>query len=82
MYSAVLIKEDVLAAKRLVKDKSPRLTRQLERVNKICLEMKRQCEGWQILPDVDHLVTALTSLFSELEKYMDEYKGPQFPEHL
>lgn len=50
MYSAVLIKEDVLAAKRLVKDKSPRLTRQLERVNKICLEMKRQCEGWQILP--------------------------------
>ena len=30
MYSAVLIKEDVLAAKRLVKDKSPRLTRQLE----------------------------------------------------
>ena len=82
MYSAVLIKEDVLAAKRLVKDKSPRLTRQLERVNKICLEMKRQCEGWQILPDVDHLVTALTSLFSELEKYMDEYKGSEGREEL
>ena len=39
--------------------------------------MKRQCEGWQILPDADHLVTALTSLFSELEKYMDEYKGSE-----
>lgn len=82
MYSAVLIKEEVLAAKRLVKDKSPRLTRQLERVNKICLEMKRQCEGWQILPDADHLVTALTSLFSELEKYMDEYKGSEGREEL
>ena len=44
--------------------------------------MKRQCEGWQILPDVDHLVTASPPLFSELEKYMDEYKGSEGREEL
>lgn len=82
MYSATLIKEDVLAAKRLVKEKSAGLTRQLERVNKILLEMKRGSEGWQILPDADHLVTALTSLFSVLEKFMDDYKGNDGREEL
>lgn len=82
MYSAALIKEDVLAAKRLVKEKSAGLTKQLERVNKILLEMKRDSEGWQILPDADHLVTALTSLFSVLEKFMDDYKGNDGREEL
>lgn len=82
MYSAVLVKEDVLAAKRLVKEKSAGLTRQLERVNKILLEMKRDSEGWQILPDADHLVTALTSLFSVLEKFMDDFKGNDGREEL
>lgn len=75
MYSAVLVKEDVLAAKRLVKEKSDRLFRQLERVNKILLELKRQSDGRQVLPDADHLVTALTSLFSILEKFMEDYRG-------
>ncbi len=82
MYSAVLVKEDVLAAKRLVKEKSAGLTRQLERVNKILLEMKRDSEGWQILPDADHLVTALTSLFPVLEKFMDDFKGNDGREEL
>lgn len=75
MYSAVLMKEDVLAVKRLLKDKSDRLCRQLDRVNKILLEMKRCCEGMTLLPEADHLVTALTSLFSVLEKFMEDYKG-------
>lgn len=72
MYSAVLVKERVLEAKRLVKHHAPRLTGHLERVNKILLELKRECEGYQVLPDAAHLTVAVTSLFAELEKFLDE----------
>ncbi len=74
MYSAALIKEDVLAVKRLVKERSPKLARSLERVNKLLLELKRECEGHQVLPDAAHLAAALTGLFSEMEKFMDEHR--------
>lgn len=72
MYSASLLKEEVLEVKRLLKDHNLRLARYLDRVNKILLELKRECEVYQILPDAAHLVVALTSLFSELEKFLDE----------
>lgn len=74
MYSASIIKEDFLAVKKLMKDVSPRLTRCLNRVNRLLLEMKRECEGTEILSDVGPLVMALSSLFSELEKFLDQYR--------
>lgn len=74
MYSAALFKEDVLAVKRLMKERSPKLAKHLERVNKLLLELKRECEGWQLLPDAAHLAAALTGLFSEMEKFMDDHR--------
>ena len=52
MYSAALIKEDVLAAKRLIKDRNRKLTRAMDRVNKLLLEMKRECDGYGLLESV------------------------------
>lgn len=74
MYSADLIKEHVLLAKKLVKGRSERLATQLERLNKALLEMKRECETCLILDDAAHIVMILTALFEIFEKFMDEYK--------
>lgn len=72
MYSAQLIKEDFLLVKRIVKGRSPKLVKWLDRCNKNLLEMKRECEHYQLLPDINHLAASLMSLFGELEKFMEE----------
>ncbi len=71
MYSARLMKEDVLEVKKLIKENSPRLARQLERANRSLLELKRECSGYQILPDVVHIVSVLQGVYSELERYLE-----------
>ncbi|MBT9780134.1 ATP-dependent DNA helicase [Clostridium sp. MCC353] len=76
MYSAGIVKEDVLLVKRIIKERSPKLTRLLDRCNKILLEMKRECPSYVILPEINHFVTALMSMFGELEKFMED--NPEF----
>lgn len=74
MYSAALIKEDVLAAKRLLKGKASKVRKLLERCNFQLLEMKRESEGYVIHESVNHLMPTVMSLFGELETYMDEHR--------
>lgn len=74
MYSASLIKEDVLLVKKLVKSRSQPLTSQLDRLNKVLLEMKRECDTCLILDDAAHIAIILTALFTVFEKFIDEYK--------
>lgn len=74
MYSASIIKEDILEIKKLVKERSPRLTRCLNRVNRLLLEMKRESGKTEILSDVGPLVMALSDVFSELDKFLDLYR--------
>lgn len=72
MYSAALFKEDVLLAKRVLKGRSDRVGKLLERCNKQLLEMKRECEDYVVHESVNHLATTLLSLFGELETFMEE----------
>lgn len=74
MYSAVLVKEDVLTAKKVLKGKSLKLTRLLDRCNKQLLEMKREREACVIHESINHLVSTVMSLFGELETFMDEHR--------
>lgn len=76
MYSAEICKEDVLEVKRIVKGKSPRLEKQLDRCNKILLELKRECEDWKILEDITGLAAGVMSLFAEMETFMEDF--PEF----
>lgn len=76
MYSAVIYKEDFLLIKKIVKPMDTRLYRMLERCNKELLEMKRQCEGYQILEDIRFFMTNIMTLFGELEKFME--RNPEF----
>ena len=78
MYSASVYKEDFLEVKRIIKGKSPRLERQLDRCNKLLLSMKRECGDWQLLEDVTGLAAGILTAFSYMETFMEEF--PEFPE--
>ena len=72
MYSAFLIKEDVLTAKKILKGHG-KLTRAFEKANRLLLEMKREADGYQIYENVHTLTLALQSLYGELEPFMEEH---------
>ena len=67
----------MLAARRLAKEVSPRLARALDRCNRVLLEMKRECGGWEILESVAPLVQTVMGVGGELEELLEEQ--PAFP---
>lgn len=76
MYSAAVVKEDFLEVKRIVKGKSLKLEKRLDQCNKILLNMKRECEEWQIVEDIAGLAAGIMSLFAEMEVFMEDH--PEF----
>ena len=72
MYSAVLYKEDVMAVRRLVKDRRPKLARLLEKVNKKLLEYKRSCDTYEILDNLGMLPLDLFQVTAEMEEYLED----------
>lgn len=72
MYSAVLYKEDFLELKREVRHLNGKLARRLGDVNKLFLELKRECENYQILNSVSHIALKLMNLLTEMENFLDE----------
>ena len=77
MYSAAIYKEHVLAAKRLIKPYSKKLERCLEKVNKLLLGYKRECENYEVLHSIGDVAMALMSVMSELEVFMEERRKGQ-----
>lgn len=80
MFSASLYKEELLEVKRAVKPYSRKLERQLEKCNKIMLEMKRECQNYEVLENVGPLVIALMNLCAEIEKFLEESEQPSVKE--
>ena len=86
MYSASLIKEDVLLTKRILKTQpgAAKVIAQLDKCNQRLLELKRSYgvdEGgrrtvlgsaYELLPDVNALALNLMTMFGELETFMNE----------
>lgn len=70
MYSAQVYKEEFLLIKKILKDSSPKLARQLDRCNKHLLEMKRECESYRLLPDIHLFMSCVMLLYEELESFM------------
>ncbi|MBE5940221.1 MAG: ATP-dependent DNA helicase [Lachnospiraceae bacterium] len=86
MYSCVLVKEDIMEVKKLVKDVDSRLASALDKCNKAMLSLKRQSEGCTIVDSLDELAMTLGrtdsrfmsffekhNKFSEREKVKDLY---------
>lgn len=72
MYSQRIVKEDVLKVKRLLKPWSKKVERALERVNKLLLEYKRECEHFLLHESINELVFALMRLASEMERFLQK----------
>ena len=78
MYSAVLYKEDFLRIKRILKEYSRRCANGLERCNRRLLEMKRECEDYELLKDVGPLALNLMQLGGAMEEFFQ--RDISFPE--
>lgn len=78
MYSAVLVKEDVLAAKKLFENRKT-ILRHLEKVNKMMLALKRECEKVTVFDDdtfPNALVYELQNLHEALLRFLDNVPNP------
>ncbi|MDO4490225.1 MAG: ATP-dependent DNA helicase [Lachnospiraceae bacterium] len=74
MFSASLVKEEVLAVKRRVKGLFPKVEKALERVNRILLAYKRQCDGTTELEHIGDLILAAMNLAGVMDEMMGEVK--------
>ena len=72
MYSAQLYKEDFLAVKKIIKPYSRKLEKLLEKCNKLLLEYKRECDGYQLYENVGNLFFSLMRLSSELDEFLQK----------
>ena len=77
MYSASICKEDFLELKRLLKGKAPKVEKQLNKSNSHLLELKRECENYEILKDINALYLQLLTLSGELQEYLEIAEDPE-----
>lgn len=79
MYSAVLVKEDLLLARRILKSQegTAKVRKLLDRCNKEMLFMKREMDGetkdYQVISQVNMLNLEVSAMFTELETFMNEH---------
>lgn len=72
MYSAVLVKEDFLAVKKLVKPYSNKLAAELEKCNKILLSYKRECEDYRICENISNFAFALMRFGAAADTFLQK----------
>lgn len=82
MFSAALYKEDILHARRLVKDKDVKLARQLEDCNRQLLAMKRECDGCQVMDSAGGIYLKLLSVMAELERFLEDCQDEEVREEV
>lgn len=75
MYSAELYKEDFLELKNIIKPYSPRLAKRLGDCNRLLLDMKKECEGCQVLDSIHPLALKLMAALGEYEEFLEEHRG-------
>ena len=74
MYSAVIVKEDILSVKKIFSNKDKRLAGNLEKLNRGFLHYKRLCtDGFLVLADLEEIIMPLMRFTSNFEKYIEEH---------
>lgn len=80
MYSASLYKEEFLDLRKQVKHLDGKLARRLGEANKLFLELKRECESYQILNSVSHIALKLMNLLTEMERFLEDLSDEEIRE--
>lgn len=75
MYSASMVKEEIMQVKRLVKNADKRLTNALESANKAMLSYKRECDECEVYESVAPLHMAMLRVYDEILRFNEEHKG-------
>ena len=70
MYSAVLVKEEILTVKKLVRGKDRKLEAALEKCNRQMLEWKRECETYTIYESIGAFAFSLMRLMYLLDIFL------------
>ena len=78
MYSAHLVKEDILHMKRIMKNYSRKITSVLEKCNRQMLEWKRECESYTVYESIGNFAFSLMRLMSLLDEFLQ--RRTEFPE--
>ncbi len=55
-----------------MKDRDKKLVKSLESVNKLMLEMKRECENYRLVESVSPFAVKLMNLLTQMERYLEE----------
>ncbi len=74
MFSASLVKEDFLTMKRMIQKYSDPIKKDLESCNQVLLELKRNCENYEILSNAGLLIGHLMRLTGNIENFLEEQK--------
>lgn len=78
MYSATLVKEDFLEAKKILKNMTPKVEKLLEKCNKELLSMKRECRDYNEEVLIDSFVVLVNRTYGALDEFLDEHE--KFPD--
>lgn len=70
MYSETLYKEDILLAKKIVKPYSKKLEKALDKINKVMLGYKRECENYEIYQDLGTILYTIMHVASDLDELL------------
>ncbi len=82
MYSAALVKEEVLELKRLVKDHDEEMARLLEKLNKTLLTLKKQSYGMTVFEDVEEVYQAAEKLKEHIDIYINNHNDSPFMDEI
>ena len=74
MYSAALYKEEVLKIRKSLKPYGGKVIRELNRLNQFLLELKRECESYEVLESIGNLPVLV---MGELESFLEEPPQPE-----
>lgn len=77
MYSAALYKEEVLKIQKSLKPYGGKVIRELNRLNQFLLELKRECESYEVLESIGNLPVLLMKVMGELESFLEEPPQPE-----
>ncbi len=74
MFSARIVKEDIMQAAKMIKNIDRRLSNALAKCNKNLLELKRECSDFEVIQSCGALSISLLRLQSEFERFVEEYR--------
>ena len=82
MYSASICQEDVLMARRAMKEKSPRLYRSLGKLNRQLKELGEGCESYRVLPGTGSVTMTALKIQGEFDAFLEEHKELELEEEI